>query len=92
MFDISSSSNSKSKPFPVYHRAPRKDKAEAATADVANGEKERNASGTSGGGGNALTRGGKSIRKKIRASFRMKSTKKVSRIRTITYWETLSSF
>ena len=58
---------------------------------MANGEKERNASGTSGGGGNALTRGGKSIRKKIRASFRMKSMKKVSRIRAI-IGKLLSSF
>ena len=65
-------------PF-IIHRAPRRDKAEAANAEVANGEKERNASGNSGGG-NALTRGGKSIRKKIRASFRMKSTKKGRRI------------
>ena len=57
------------------YRAPRRDKAEAAAADAAKAEKERNASGGSGGG-NALTRGGKSIRKKIRASFRMKSTRK----------------
>ena len=62
-------------------RAPRREKADsAATAIAANGDKERNAS--SGSGGNALTRGGKSIRKKIRASFRMKSTKKGRRIPT----------
>ena len=65
----------------LLRRAPRREKAEIAAPAVAtNGEKERNAS--SGSGGNALTRGGKSIRKKIRASFRMKSTKKGRRIRT----------
>ena len=66
------------KHLPIHHRAPRRDKAEAANADVANGEEERNANG----GGNALTRGGKSIRKKIRASFRMKSTRKGCMINT----------
>ena len=33
------------KHLPIHHRAPRRDKAEAANADVANGEEERNANG-----------------------------------------------
>ena len=56
-------------------QSPEHKQAPPAAADAAKAEKERNASGGSGGG-NALTRGGKSLRKKIRASFRMKSTRK----------------